>query len=180
MTNRDLNHIISMARLLHLASTIGLIFLPVAVGLAFVIGEAGIDDLRETYAEHTLPEVIGTGSYLSILVIQSVGLLLTFYVLWQMRGLFAYYKSGETLTARCAGQILRIGKGLVAIGVIGILSNTLIVLILTWGNPVGQRVLSVGFNDGDVGFILAGGLIVVIGWVMREAALVAEENRGFI
>ncbi|QBY01939.1 DUF2975 domain-containing protein [Rhodophyticola sp. CCM32] len=180
MSTSDLNRIISLARLLHLATTLGLIALPVLIVVAFAIGEAGIGDLRETYAEYRLPDVIGTGTYGTILAIQLVGILLTVYVLWQMRGLFACYKKGETLSAQCADRILRIGQGLVAVGIVGILSNTVTVLLLTMGNPPGERTLSISFTDGHVGFFMAGGLIVVIGWVMREAAQIAEENRGFI
>ena len=40
--------------------------------------------------------------------------------------------------------------------------------------------LTIGIDGATAGFILAGGLLVAIGWVMGEAARVAEDNRGFI
>lgn len=180
MTKRELGRIIKVARLLHLATSFGLLMLPVILIVAFAIGEMGVDDVRDTYSDYILPDVISTGLYLTILAIEMVSVVIAAYILWNMRTLFGFYKSGETLSARCADQILRIGQGLLAVGIIGFLSNTVIVLLLTMANEVGTRTLAFTFTDGDIGFFLAGGLIVVIGWVMREAVQVAEENRGFV
>ncbi|WJY22589.1 DUF2975 domain-containing protein [Fontisubflavum oceani] len=154
--------------------------LPVILIVAFAIDEMGVDDIRDTYSDYVLPPVIGPGLYGIILAIEMVSVVIAAYILWQMRTLFGFYKSGETLSARCADRILRIGQGLVTVGVVGFLSNTAIVLLLTMANQAGSRTLSLTFTDGDIGFFLAGGLIVVIGWVMREAVQVAEENRGFV
>ncbi len=180
MTNSDSARIKALAKFLHVAATLALTALPIIIVLAVSIGSAGVDNLRESYAEVQLPDVIGTGTLVSVRVLEMVEIAIIAYVLWQMRELFGFYKAGETLSARCAAQILRIGQGLVTLGVYGILSNTVIVLVLTLGNPPGSRTLSISFTDGDVGVMMAGGLMVVIGWVMREAVTAAEENRSFV
>ena len=53
-------------------------------------------------------------------------------------------------------------------------------MLASLANPPGERVLTISLEGADLGQVLAGGLMVVIGWAMREAAVVAEENRGFI
>ena len=51
--------------------------------------------------------------------------------------------------------------------------------------PVGaqtapERTLSIGLDSGTLGFLMAAGLLTVIGWAMREAAAVKAENAGFV
>ena len=53
-------------------------------------------------------------------------------------------------------------------------------LILTYDNLVGSRHLSVSMSSNTYTLILTGGLLIVIGWVMREAARISDENRQFV
>jgi hypothetical protein len=57
---------------------------------------------------------------------------------------------------------------------------TLQVLALSWTNPPGQKMLQIGLSSDSLGFLVAGGLLTVIGWVMREAARIKAENEGFV
>jgi len=102
------------------------------------------------------------------------------YVLREMARLFGRYAAGETLTQPCAGHILRIGAGLLAAVALEVISRPLQILAASLANPPGDRVLAISLEGADMGQVLAGGLMVVIGWTMREAAKVAEENRGFV
>ena len=98
----------------------------------------------------------------------------------EMRGLFRRYAAGEILTGQSAGHIRRIGQILMALALLGVMIPTFQVIALTSQNPPGQRVLSVGLTSDTMGFLLAGGLLVVIGWAMAEGARAAEENASFI
>jgi ABC-type transport system involved in cytochrome bd biosynthesis fused ATPase/permease subunit len=40
--------------------------------------------------------------------------------------------------------------------------------------------LSIGLDQGTLGFLMAAGLLTVIGWAMREAAAVKAENAAFV
>jgi Protein of unknown function (DUF2975) len=97
-----------------------------------------------------------------------------------MRRLFGRYRRGEILSDACAGDVLRIGQALFAVAAMTVLVPTLQTLILTWGNAPGGRILSIGLDGSTLGFLLSGGLLIVIGWVMREAAVVAEDAKGFV
>ncbi|MEZ5713802.1 MAG: DUF2975 domain-containing protein [Paracoccaceae bacterium] len=102
------------------------------------------------------------------------------YALWQAQALFALYRGGETLSPAPARRIGRIGWGLLAAAGLGLAVRPAVAVALTAANPPGTRLLAVSFGSGDVGLGLAAGLMIVIGWVMREAAAVAEENRSFV
>ena len=53
-------------------------------------------------------------------------------------------------------------------------------VLLSWANPAGQRSLTVSLSTAMLGFALAAGLLIVIGWAMRDASDVAAENRAFV
>lgn len=92
--------------------------------------------------------------------------------------LFAAYRDGEVLSGVNADTILSIGRNFLIVAAFTVLVPTLQTLILSW-NAV-QRVLSIGLDQGTLGFLLAAGLLTVIGWAMREAAAVKAENAGFV
>jgi Protein of unknown function (DUF2975) len=95
-----------------------------------------------------------------------------------MARLFGRYRDGEVLSEANAATILGIGRALVLVAVFAVLLPTLQTLILSWNGP--QRALSIGLDGGTLGFLMAAGLLTVIGWAMREAARLKAENEGFV
>jgi len=95
-----------------------------------------------------------------------------------MARLFARYRDGEVLSPTNAETILQIGRALVLVALFTVLVPTLQTLILSWNAP--QRTLAIGLDSGTLGFVMAAGLLTVIGWAMREAAAVKAENEGFV
>ena len=102
------------------------------------------------------------------------------YVLWQARTLAALYGRGRVLTTDSADAIRRIGAGLLAMVALDILSGPLTTVLASLGNPPGQRVLALSLEGADLGLVLAGGVMTMIGWAMTEAVRVADENRSFV
>lgn len=92
--------------------------------------------------------------------------------------LFDRYRMGDVLSDANADTILTIGRALLLVAAFTVLLPTLQTLILTWNAP--QRALAIGLDGGTLGFAMAAGLLTVIGWAMREAALVKAENEGFV
>ena len=114
---------------------------------------------------------------LAVGLISPIILLLT---LNEMRKLFVAYSRGEVLTDHCATLIQRIGQGFLALAFTSFFARPIQTLLLTMSNPAGERSIAVGLSSEMVFFALSGGLIIVIGWAMREASDVASENRSFI
>lgn len=136
--------------------------------------------IREEFSGYTLPETFATWQIVAYIVSLSVGLALLAVPLWYLYRLLTRYRSGETLSPACAMALRRIGQGLLAMAAFSFASNTLNVLALTALNPPGQRTLSFSITDAEIGLVLGGAVVVLVGWVMGQAADVAQENRSFV
>lgn len=102
------------------------------------------------------------------------------WLLVTMRALLGLYAQGQALSVDAAGDIRRIGLGLLALGVLPIVIRPVQGVLLSWNNPPGERMLSVFFGSNDIGFLLGGAVMLMIGWAMAEAAEAAAENRAFV
>lgn len=134
---------------------------------------------------HYLPDIVlvappSPGRFGLLLLVLALPQLAVLYVLWQLERLFGLYRRGETLTAAPALRIRRIGLGIMVAALMSVLMRPLAGLILTLGNPPGERMLVLLLSSTDIGLVLAGGLMLVVGWIMGEAVRIAEENRGFV
>jgi Protein of unknown function (DUF2975) len=92
--------------------------------------------------------------------------------------LFGAYRGGEVLSVANADTILRIGRSLLLVAVFTVLVPMLQTLILSWN--AAQKTLAIGIDGGTLGFLMAAGLLTVIGWAMGEAARVKAENEEFV
>lgn len=95
-----------------------------------------------------------------------------------MARLFSQFREGVVLSAENALTILHIGRALVLVAIFTVLVPTLQTLILSWNAQ--QKTLAIGIDSGTLGFLMAAGLLTVIGWAMGEAARVKAENEGFV
>lgn len=95
-----------------------------------------------------------------------------------MARLFDRYRSGEVLSQANADTIVAIGRALLLVALFTVLVPSLQTLILSWQGP--EPRLSIALDQATLGFVLAAGLLTVIGWAMREAARVKAENEGFV
>lgn len=102
------------------------------------------------------------------------------WLLVTMRALLGLYAQGQALSVDAAGDIRRIGLGLLALGVLPIVIRPVQAVLLSWNNPPGERMVSVFFGSNDIGFVLGGAVMLMIGWAMAEAAEAAAENRAFV
>lgn len=92
--------------------------------------------------------------------------------------LFGAYRDSEVLSRENADTILRIGRNMVLVAALTVIVPTLQTLILSWN--AAQKTLAIGLDTGTLGFLMAAGLLTVIGWALREAAEVKAENERFV
>lgn len=92
--------------------------------------------------------------------------------------LFGAYREGEVLSPQNAETLLGIGRNLLAVALFTVAVPTLQALILSWNAP--QRMLSIGLDGGTLGFLMAAGLLTVVGWALGEAARIKAENAEFV
>ena len=103
-----------------------------------------------------------------------------FYALHQAYELFDGYRLGRILNAGAPVRLRRIGLAMLALAVLRPLANTLVGLVLTQSNPVGQRILAIQLSIDDYMIAIFGGLILAIGHAMMDAARIAEDHRQII
>jgi multisubunit Na+/H+ antiporter MnhC subunit len=174
------NRVHRLAGVLYAASIVVMIFVGlgtlIGIGVSFPTAEA----LQNSFPAIAVAPDIPQSLIVASVVVGVVPVAIWLWTLNQMRRLFGGYKTGAVLTDQSAHHIQRIGLGFMGIALVQLALVPIQGLILTWANPVGQRALSVGITSDMLGFLLAAGLMTVIGWAMREAAQAASENEAFI
>jgi hypothetical protein len=103
-----------------------------------------------------------------------MGLLL--YALWQAHRLFAAFARGEILVPATGTRLFRIGLAFALVLPAQIVASGVTSLLLTWSNPSGGRALALSVDPAHAMLAVAGLLILTVGWVMAEAARIAEDN----
>jgi hypothetical protein len=102
------------------------------------------------------------------------------YGLWQLWLLFGHYARGAALTQAAQRPLQRFAWAVLAGAVAGPVYRTVLGLVLTLGNPPGQRMLAIGLGSTDYLLVLLGAVLLAIATVMAQAVRVAEENREFV
>ncbi|GIT92733.1 hypothetical protein JANAI62_30300 [Jannaschia pagri] len=169
-----------VSRWLRLACTINMLAIPLLFSCAVLSGEFTAHAITDAHPDLRIDTPPGLWAVITYIVIEALLAVVALYVLWQMRALFGGYAQGEVLTVDSARRLLRSGRGLLTLAATGVLAHSVQTVLLSAGNAPGQRQLSITLSDADLGFLLCGGLLLVVGWAMVEAAHVAEENRGFV
>ncbi|MDX8352835.1 DUF2975 domain-containing protein [Cognatiyoonia sp. IB215182] len=172
-----LERVARFSRILQVLTVSAMIVLP----LAIIVGmRVGVFWEAPYPADLIVESEISRTQVTMVFILALIKPIILLWILNEMRKLFVAYSKGAILTNRSARLIQRIGQGFVAMAVADFLFQPLFVLILTMANPPGSRSLAISLNSDMMFFALAGGLIIVVGWAMREAAAAAAENRSFV
>lgn len=132
--------------------------------MAGVAGGIVVDDRARTL-----------GAAVSLLPV-AVGL----YALWQLWRLFAEYGAGRVFGREAQARLKRFAWALLAAALLAPLVRAVMSVVLTLGNPPGQRQLVIGLSWDDYLAVLLAAVLIAIATVMAEAVRVAEENEGFV
>lgn len=173
MTQTLPDHLKRLCRILSHVSSVGLLLLA-AVFIYFAayptrFDTLGVAELPPNGVQHLLLMAV-------LAAILAPGVI----ALLNLRRMLVNYANGRVLTFENAKAIRTIGIAVLLGTVATILGRTLTILILTATNPPGQRSLAVSLSSHDYFYVLFGGLLFVMGWVMAEASRQADENRQFV
>ena len=168
-----------VASAMHHALSLMLVVFPLISGLIlFQAGTNGVLALAPVYVDVIVPPGILAWVGIICLLAVMVGLLMG--LMWHVRALFGLYAKGQVLTAPPANEISYIGKFLFASAVFGVLADPLFSILLTSGNPAGQRTFALMLSSGDFAYAIGGGLLWLIAWVMQEAVRMADDSARII
>lgn len=102
--------------------------------------------------------------------------------LWVLRRLFQSYAAGDVFTPAAAQHLKYAAYALLALIVTRPIGGALFGLALSIDTVKqgGQGHLMIAFGSTEVWLGLAGAIVLVIAWIMGEAAAMAEENKAFV
>ena len=157
-----------------------LVLFIVLVVLIFGTGMLSLADLRWAYPDY---DGIGDVSRQQGLAALAIGLLPWAAVGaagWHLQALFQLFRDDQALSFAAAERIRKVGIWLVVVAIAKPIVVAIQVLILTISNAPGERAISLSLSFAEFGFVIAGGLLVVIGRALVDAAKAVEETRGFV
>lgn len=169
-----------LAQVLRIGVALLMIAVPLAILLPSLAGWVTPEMVAQDFPAIPLPEAFQTWQVIGLVVVGGLPAAMMLYALWALFRLLTLYRQGDRLTGTCALAIRHVGIGLLATAVLQMLTYPLVVLVLTLENAPGLRTLSIGVTWSDMAFLMAGGVVVLIGWVMGEAAEIAADNRAII
>lgn len=105
---------------------------------------------------------------------------MTLFGLQQLWKLFDGYARGQVFTDLAALRLRRLGIVLMLLCLLKPFTGAAMSVILSWHNPPGQRMLTLGLSGDDYVSLLSGAVLLAIASVMREAARLAQENAEFV
>ncbi len=182
-TNARLARIRRVSRIMAgitLVPVIGLLVVPIlAVALAF-LDPATLDARLVEALAASQQAALTPATRLAALALAAIPLCLALLGFLAVQRLFHGFAVGEILTPESGRRLRRIGFIVTALGPVTIVIRSVASVVVSLPNPPGERVLAVGFGSNDVTAIIAGMLLIVLGWTLEEAARVADENRQFV
>lgn len=160
-----------------------------SVGVVLIVGGIALTAAIPSWCRNLLLARLGeTGARLplgasdqlmaGLIVALPVGVMI--WGLVHVRALFREFADGMVFTSNAAHHLQRFGVSVLAQGVLGPLSATLLALALSFGNPPGERYLVLTLSINDYFAIIVGGVLVAVAAALREAARLADENASFI
>jgi len=142
--------------------------------------ELGRQILLDAAPVGSVDREISTGTIYALLAVGVLSVAVQLILFWNMNGLFRLYAAGDALSAACGDYVRRIGLALLVLPATMVIYGMAASVLLSWDNPVGERQLVVSINMQSMGFFIGGALLLLIGITIRQAADIAEENRGFV
>lgn len=112
--------------------------------------------------------------------ISMIPMVALFYALYQVYRLCDGLRRGAVFWQLSALHLQRVGWAMLAISGLRPLTNALLSIILTAANAPGERHVVLAFSMDDYMIAVLGGLVLILGHVMSEAGLIAQENQQII
>lgn len=151
----------------------------------FNIANIGLDSGGYSFfvsrvVENVDPENLSMWQAMSATLIDTLSILILAYAFYQLRLLFLNYSQSEYFSETSTNHCYIFGKMLVIWSILGILSEPVLSLILTFNNDPSERYISFSFTSDDVMTLFPAVSIMLIGQILKKACKIAEENKQFI
>ena len=99
------------------------------------------------------------------------------YVFARLSRLFGLYARGEFFGPGNVACYRSIGYALIVQQALSLPEGGLLALALTWNNPVGERLFTLGVDDANVSLVVVGLMIILVSRIMDEGRKMSEEQQ---
>ena len=123
-----------------------------------------------------LPNPMPGASLLAGFAISLLPAGLTIFALEQLRRLFGRYAQGVIFAAGNSRHLRRFALSVIGLALLQPLTIALLSVALSWGNPPGQRMLTLSVGTPEVSMLFVGAVFLVIAWIMELGRELAEEQ----
>ena len=173
-----------IARIAEIVAIIGMALIIITqVYAAYLVAIASpeIDALiRENFDAAGNGLTITTATRVATFVINQFPLLFGFWALYAARKLFRGYREGRIFTSGAADRLSSVGWAVFLLAPAYLVANTASILVLTMLNETGNHRFAISIDESDIFALVFGLLIVVVGRILHEAAILSNENKSFI
>lgn len=101
----------------------------------------------------------------------------TMYMLHTLSRLFTLYGKGEFFGTQNVACYRAVGISFIVQQAVSLPEQALQTAILSWTNPVGQRVVAIGADDTNIALIAVGLMVIIISRIMDEGRKMQEEQQ---
>ena len=169
-----------LARILEYLTLVILLALPVVVVVRLVQVPPIPANASLLYPQHAVAAELGPVAFGLALLTSAIVLVLIAVALLTLWRLLTTIRRGAALTLTAARQMRRFGVCLLVLAAVMPVMQMAQSVLLSFAAPEGERQVSLLIGSSEIGFLLAGGVMTLVGWAMADAARIAEENRGFV
>ncbi|MCK7612785.1 DUF2975 domain-containing protein [Roseibium sediminicola] len=117
---------------------------------------------------------------LGLAALTGIAFLLLTGTFWHIRRIFAQFQKTEFFSPATLSTVFAIGIWLIAFGALGAANDPICCFLASLDLPKDQRIIEMNIDGGAIFFTVLGTLMLLFGWILREAALIADENRQFV
>lgn len=167
---------LSVAALWYLILPIGAFILPFLLGNNINIENQIIGSLMDfSYKVDIENEPSFLTSFLIFLITMVPTTVFLFSLLYLIK-LFKLYEDGIIFTKKNVYYTKCIAYCILVWQILGPIREILVSLVSSWNNPPGERFITFGFSDFNVGIIFIAFVILLISKIMSEACKIQEEQ----
>lgn len=126
------------------------------------------------------PELVPVAARLATLALAWITIGLTVYAVSCLMRMFRLFGEGKVFDPTAAFWMRRAGVSLFILAIYGTVKRTLTILILSLGNPPGERQLAIGLEGTQFLSIFVAGVFVLVAHALVLGAEIERENRSFV
>lgn len=124
-----------------------------------------------------LPDQLMQWQNILLFIVGAVPTLMFACVLFEARRFFDSYATGQLFPATSGQRLKSIGRFCLWLAIANPLIRLISLLIMTWLNPPGQKILVISFSSTDGFLLVFSGLLFMIGHILAESNRIAEDNK---